>query len=104
VPLPEHLQLAAPSTDRDTALTVRAALAELPAEQRAALVLVDIEGYPVSEAAELLGVPTGTVKSRCARGRARLAVLLGHLRNPEGQASVPSVSQGDELGRRRAGE
>ena len=42
----------------------------LPPEQRAALVLVDMEGFPVAEAAELLGVPEGTVKSRCARGRA----------------------------------
>ncbi|MGA5817036.1 RNA polymerase sigma factor SigM [Kitasatospora sp. NPDC094028] len=59
-----------------------AALAELPAEQRAALVLVDMQGYPVAEAAELLGVPVGTVKSRCARGRARLLPLVRHLREP----------------------
>ncbi|MER6366528.1 RNA polymerase sigma factor SigM, partial [Kitasatospora sp. NPDC001527] len=57
-----------------------AALAALPAEQRAALVLVDMQGYPVAEAAELLGVPVGTVKSRCARGRARLLPLVRHLR------------------------
>lgn len=57
------------------------ALATLPAEQRAALVLVDMQGYPVAEAAEVLGVPTGTVKSRCARGRARLLPLLSHLRS-----------------------
>ena len=56
------------------------ALASLPEEQRAALVLVDMQGYPVAEAAEMLGVPTGTVKSRCARGRARLLPQLAHLR------------------------
>ena len=55
---------------------VLAALATLPDEQRAALVLVDMEGYPVAEVAEMLDCPTGTVKSRCARGRARLAGLL----------------------------
>ncbi len=55
------------------------ALATLPAEQRAALVLVDMEGYPVAEAAEMLDCAVGTVKSRCSRGRARLAVLLGVL-------------------------
>ncbi|WP_435206179.1 RNA polymerase sigma factor SigM [Micromonospora sp. bgisy143] len=71
---------AAPAQDHDTALVVRAALAALPAEQRAALVLVDVQGYPVAEVARILGVAEGTVKSRCARGRARLAVLLGHLR------------------------
>jgi RNA polymerase sigma-70 factor (ECF subfamily) len=58
---------------------VLAALATLPADQRAALVLVDMEGYPVAEAAEVLGCAVGTVKSRCSRGRARLAALLGVL-------------------------
>ncbi len=48
------------------------ALATLPAEQRAALVLVDMEGYPVAEVAEMLDCAVGTVKSRCSRGRARL--------------------------------
>jgi RNA polymerase sigma-70 factor (ECF subfamily) len=71
---------AAPVQDHDTALVVRQALAELPAEQRAALVLVDVQGYPVAEAAEILGVAEGTIKSRCARGRARMALALGHLR------------------------
>ncbi|MDH2412809.1 RNA polymerase sigma factor SigM [Nocardioides sp. CER19] len=55
---------------------VLAALGELPADQRAALVLVDMEGMPVLEAAAVLDVPLGTLKSRCSRGRARLAVLL----------------------------
>ncbi|MFF4923722.1 RNA polymerase sigma factor SigM [Kitasatospora sp. NPDC001261] len=66
-----------------------AALAELPAEQRAALVLVDMQGYPVAEAAELLGVPVGTVKSRCARGRARLLPLVRHLREPDVSRETP---------------
>jgi RNA polymerase sigma-70 factor, ECF subfamily len=52
------------------------ALATLPAEQRAALVLVDMEGYSVAEAATMLDCAEGTVKSRCARGRERLARLL----------------------------
>ena len=70
--------------DRETATEVLAALRELPTEQAAAIVLVDIEGYPVAEVADILDVPSGTVKSRCARGRARLADRLGHLapRNP----------------------
>ncbi len=65
--------------DRDTAADVHAALATLPAEQRAAIVLVDIEGYPVDEVAAMLEVPSGTIKSRCARGRAKLVPLLSHL-------------------------
>jgi len=72
---------AAPILDHDTALVVRQALAALPVEQRAALVLVDVQGYPVLEAAEILGVAEGTIKSRCARGRARMAITLGHLRS-----------------------
>jgi RNA polymerase sigma-70 factor (ECF subfamily) len=55
------------------------ALRALPEEQRAALVLVDMEGYPVAEAAVMLDCAVGTVKSRCSRGRARLAVLLAEL-------------------------
>ena len=58
------------------------ALATLPAEQRAALVLVDMEGYPVAEVAEMLGCAEGTVKSRCSRGRAKLAGLLADLNRP----------------------
>jgi RNA polymerase sigma-70 factor (ECF subfamily) len=95
VALPEQ-ELAAPGDalgDRDTALDVHAALAALPLEQRVALVLVDLSGLPVEEAAAVLGVPVGTVKSRCARGRGRLAVLLQHLRNHPGPAPVPPVGE-----------
>lgn len=67
------------SGDVDTAITVRRALMRLPAGQRAAVLAVDMLGYSVSEAAALLGVAEGTVKSRRARARARLAVLLAHL-------------------------
>ena len=55
---------------------VLGALQQLPAEQRAALVLVDMEGYSVAEAAAMLDCAVGTIKSRCSRGRARLAALL----------------------------
>jgi RNA polymerase sigma-70 factor, ECF subfamily len=92
VPLPEVDPAPVPPPDRDTALVVQAALAELPVEQRAALVLVDLHGYAVADAAEILGVAEGTIKSRCARGRARLAVLLGHLREPDHRN--PAVGSG----------
>ena len=75
--------------DRETRLAVGDALAQLPPEQRAAVVLVDVQGYSVTETAQLLGIAEGTVKSRCARGRTKLAVLLGHLRNPDPIRAVP---------------
>ncbi len=65
----------------ETRLDVNAALRMLPHQQRTALVLVDMLGYPVADAAEILGVSIGTVKSRCARGRARLLPYLSHLRS-----------------------
>jgi len=63
----------------DAAAAVTAALRALPVDQAAAIVLVDVEGFSVREAAEILNAPEGTVKSRCARGRARLAELLSDL-------------------------
>ncbi len=72
---------------------VAAALRQLNADQRAALVLVDMEGYSVAEAAGILGCATGTVKSRCSRGRAGLAPLLHHLRPPQGEKGPPCPDQ-----------
>lgn len=60
----------------ETGIDVRAALATLPEGQRLALTLVDMHGLSVAETAQVLGVAEGTVKSRCARGRAALAPLL----------------------------
>lgn len=79
---------------RETALDVTAALQQLPFEQRAALILVDMMGYAVEDAAKVLEVPAGTVKSRCARGRARLAPLLGHLRNRPAPRNVGGTEEG----------
>jgi RNA polymerase sigma-70 factor, ECF subfamily len=63
----------------DTAISVQRALMRLPVEQRAAVVAVDMHGYSIADTAQMLGVPEGTVKSRCARARARLAGILGYL-------------------------
>ena len=59
---------------------IEAALAALPAEFRAAVVLVDLEGLALETVAEAIGVPVGTVKSRVFRGRRLLAESLGNLR------------------------
>lgn len=52
---------------------VQAALAGMPEEQRAVLVLVAVEGHSYKEAAAVLETPIGTVMSRLARARAALA-------------------------------
>jgi RNA polymerase sigma-70 factor (ECF subfamily) len=95
VPLPEtgFNEPAVPRdsmAERETSLLVRDALDQLPEEQRAPILLVDVEGYSVAETAQLLGIAEGTVKSRCARGRGKLAKVLGHLRNPDAIANVPT--------------
>jgi RNA polymerase sigma-70 factor (ECF subfamily) len=79
-------------TSRETSLAVTAALRTLPFEQAAAVVLVDVEGFSVSEAAAMLDVPTGTVKSRCARARARLAEQLQDL-DPRGSGNEPPTQR-----------
>jgi RNA polymerase sigma-70 factor (ECF subfamily) len=86
---------------------VLAALDSLPPDQKAALVLVDMQGYPVEEAAQILECPAGTVKSRCSRGRARLAPLLAELRvtpaggNPGPHPDVPIPKATDRGGEAR---
>ncbi|MEU0332271.1 RNA polymerase sigma factor SigM [Streptomyces sp. NPDC006193] len=93
--LEPHESASAPAERKDVHRQLLEALGTLPPEQRAALVLVDMQGYPVAEAARILDVPTGTVKSRCARGRARLLPLLTHLR-PGGIGEAQAEASGRE--------
>jgi RNA polymerase sigma-70 factor (ECF subfamily) len=55
---------------------LRAALAELPARRRTAVVLFDVEGYSHAEIAGMLGIPEGTVRSEVFHARRRLRALL----------------------------
>jgi RNA polymerase sigma-70 factor (ECF subfamily) len=52
------------------------ALAQLPIDQRAAVLLVDAEGLSYADVAEVLGVPAGTLASRVSRARAALRLAL----------------------------
>lgn len=101
-PLPETEPRATgpdPFAAADAAIDVTAALAALPVEQRAALVLVDMYGWPVEEAAQVLDCALGTVKSRCARGRARLLPLLRESGgNPDTTGRVPLPIPAAEIG------
>ncbi|MGH3185607.1 MAG: RNA polymerase sigma factor SigM, partial [Streptosporangiaceae bacterium] len=67
-----------PARTADTRLDVDAALRILPPPQRAALVVVDMLGFSVADAAVILDTSPGTVKSRCARARARLLPYVEH--------------------------
>jgi len=101
----EALAALAPEAPDGTELTaarldVDAALRMLPPPQRAALVLVDMLGYSVSDAADILGISPGTVKSRCARSRARLLPLVQHLRGGLGGAPPSKTTRNQAPGER----
>ena len=65
-------------------LEVDAALQQLPADQRSAVVLRDLLDLDYAEIAEVLSIPIGTVRSRIARGRSAIASLLAHEHGPAG--------------------
>mgnify|MGYP000844547712 CR=1 FL=1 len=66
-----------PFDRQDAAMSVEAAMARLPPEQREAVMLVLVEGLSYREAAAALEVPVGTLTSRLARGREALQTMLG---------------------------
>ena len=65
-----------PAADHSGLVDVRQLLAELPLEQREAILLTQLIGLPYAEAAEIAGCPIGTIRSRVARGRDTLAQFL----------------------------
>ncbi len=79
---PDHALFQEPSADAQFYLKqVQHAVAALPEAQRAALLLVCVEGYGYREAAEILGIPVGTVMSRLARARLALVEQLENTAN-----------------------
>ena len=82
-PGPDLTQLAG---DREALAAVEAALEALPAEQRTALLLRDVEGFAYEEIAVITSVEIGTVKSRIHRGRlaVRNTLISRGWRGPEG--------------------
>lgn len=84
-PMPDYLDPSDPGAQEAVEAAgirpeIRRALATLSPEFRSAVVLADIEGMSLPEAAQALGVPVGTVKSRVFRGRRLLAKELGNQR------------------------
>ena len=70
-------------------LDLRDALSELPEDQREAVLMVGAAGLTYDEAAEIIGVAAGTVKSRVSRARARLSELMG------GELQVQGAAEDD---------
>ena len=85
-----------PARAADTRLDVDAALRLLPPPQRAALVVVDMLGFSVADAAAILDTSPGTVKSRCARARARLLPYVAHLQGNRSTSESVSPAQGTD--------
>ncbi len=86
LPLVEHESAVMADTKNyteaiDLSLSIGRALDVLPPEQRDAVILVDLHGYSVRDAASTLDIASGTVKSRCSRGREKLALVLEYLRD-----------------------
>lgn len=80
-----------PSGAVATAMTVQAALRLVPEDFRVALILCDLYGFGHAQAAEILGVPVGTVKSRVFRGRLALGERLGSGAGPDaGPGAAPT--------------
>ena len=73
--LGEHVGVSTTEAHID-AIAVRKAVSKLGDEQRAAVALVLVEGLPYKEAAEVLGIPIGTLTSRLARARESLQATL----------------------------
>jgi RNA polymerase sigma-70 factor (ECF subfamily) len=83
IPEAAHLGPESRALDREFEAVLERALAELPAEWRAAVVLRDIEGLSTAEAAAVIGIRHASFKSRLHRGRMQLRVLLEPYIGPE---------------------
>lgn len=101
-PVPTHDGAMYDSVGRDVSdpvdaqLDVSAALAQIPEDYRAALVLRHIADLEYEEIAEILGVPIGTVRSRISRGRAQLGHILGNQEGEPGRHTRAADPEGSE--------
>jgi len=86
----EAVPSSAPRLDQAVAdrLTIDEALAQLPGDFRAAVVLRDVIGLDYADISEVLSIPPGTVRSRIARGRRTLADRIGRNQEPPGSVEV----------------
>ena len=79
IPVEDMAPALTAAADAEASLQLRdleRAIARLPDEQRQVILLVGLEGMPYEEAATVLGIPIGTVRSRLSRGRDMLRELM----------------------------
>ncbi len=80
----------------ETIAAIEAALLRLPANLRLAVILSDVQGLSYDEIAGIMEIPLGTVKSRIARARARLRVLLADCVEPPRRAERHSLGRDEK--------
>jgi RNA polymerase sigma-70 factor (ECF subfamily) len=94
----EDAGLVSAGSDAETNIFLTQVLSQvmaLPEAQRVTVVLVYVEGYSYQEASEVLGIPIGTVMSRLAGARSRLAQALDETRGkPQGQGAARGMKGG----------
>lgn len=81
---------------------IKRALASIPEEFRMAVYLVDVEGFSYKEAAEIIGIPTGTIMSRLHRGRKQLRELLAEYARELGYGTGSDSGSESENGQSKA--
>ena len=73
------------------------AMALLPEEQRAVILLVGLEGMQYEAVAEIVGIPVGTVRSRLSRGREALRALMGMREDRQAEQAMRRVQPKQRL-------
>ena len=89
-----NLTYTAPIPEQLTDEEILGALDRIPAEFRAVVLLVDVEEFAYKEAAEIVGVPIGTVMSRLSRGRRLLREQLAEVARSYGISKAAQEGQG----------
>ena len=90
----ERLLVAAPEQEHQIHVNdVAAALQRLPAEQREVLIMVGASGVSYEDAAAIMGCAIGTIKSRVARGRAALSLMINGPSDEKIKSRAPALHQ-----------
>ena len=97
------LRRAPPQTKRLELRDLERAIAKLPEEQRAVILLVVLEGMRYEEVAAILDVPVGTIRSRLSRGREALRRLTGARPDVENECSMDASDTSAREHRRHYG-